>query len=129
MNLLALQSILAASRKTEAPSTPPLTRDDIRSMARLEPAPVIVSVDTMRRLCEPDNDAERLLMVKANAIGGAPIWSREALLRAMFERGEVTLPAADPPLTAALAAFDVPTPVKKNRAQDRAAGQRGKRTK
>ena len=54
MNLLALQSILAASRKTEAPSTPPLTRDDIRSMARLEPSPVIVSVDTMRRLCEPD---------------------------------------------------------------------------
>lgn len=36
------------------PLDPALTRDDIRSMARLEPSPVIVSVDTMRRLCEPD---------------------------------------------------------------------------
>lgn len=58
---------------------------------------------------------------------------RFELLRALSQSQTVTLPTVDPVLEpippAALAAFDLPGNHKKNRAQDRAAGQRGKRTK
>lgn len=66
--------------------------------------------------------------------GDTPIWNRRALLAGLTwqarERGEaVREPFLAPIPPAALAAFDVPEIPKFNRAQARAAGQRGKRKK
>ena len=55
---------------------------------------------------------------------------RFALLRALSQSQTATLPTVDPLLApippAALAAFDVPTPVKKNRAQRRKEARNGR---
>lgn len=74
----------------------------------------------------PDDPTSRVFV-----IGEASAETRHALIEALARLDAAASPdpllAPIPP--AALAAFDVPGNHKKNRAQDRAAGQRGKRTK
>lgn len=60
--------------------------------------------------------------------GDTPIWNRRALLAGLARQaaGEASDPLLKPIPPAALAAFDLPTPVKKNRAQRRKEARNGR---